>query len=297
MIDDVEDIPEEGTAVEPDEGPVPQDPIDLDGFCWLVAEYGHAIAPLEDILAYAEGEGIPNTIEEILELAVRAEAERRVTLWEGEGVPCVTLDAEEARRMGLRLSHLSERWEPAGAPLPRAHAKDTPNPDGSRTIPLPGYEDGHPGGGYTPGDEHRPGKRWVAADGSMWIDPAQPEPIDVMTREEGVELRDNRMVPVYLVLGLGVPWPQGRTPALVPEATDDGVLLREVCRGCKRPDALRLPYNAYCAICDRSGIDHRLPAVEPALRQGGRKRHDPGGLGGGTGDPSRTKNRGRQRSA
>lgn len=90
-----------------------------------------------------------------------------------------------------------------------------------------------------------------------------------------------------VVLGLGLPWPrpgQDRGP-LAPGAGGRASRRRGVsCESCGslrdvrvRRMAVAIPAGAYCAVCDASGMDHRLPPPRASTRrahggEGGRGR-------------------------
>jgi hypothetical protein len=209
-------------------------PFEIDDLLWLIREMEVSAPSLAQLLEDCELREIPMTGRRLARVVVKAHEEGLVAIWEGEGY--VTLTPLAAERLGVELTIDSQLWIPRGKSY-------------EEKVGL------------------RPGEEWSPRDPTCYADPTLPEPLDVMVDVEmrGALiapghwwLRDGSTLKVGNVVGVGRPWPW----ALL---AGPG----EPCRGC---DGRRLSRVTYCCVCNRSGVDGLLPAVEPALKKDGQVR-------------------------
>ena len=198
----------------------------VDDLLWLISEMPASVSTLDDLLADCADRRIGCTPEALARLVVAGQASGEVEVWH-HGAAYVTLTPLAVERMGLRMSIEGHRFF-----------------RGTREFP----------------DVYRaPAREGERPDLSIYADPTLPEPLDALVASENDHgdligpdtrrLRDGSRVKVRIVLGVGAPWPTA--------LAKDGP-----CRGCGGRD---LPRNAYCAICQRSGVDAQMPPVEFAL--------------------------------
>lgn len=256
----------------------------LDDLLWLIREMEGAISTLDQLLDDCGARQIGCTPADLSRLVAEGQARGLIEVWTSGGEGYVTLTALAADHLGVQLGAASDKWFRRGWVPPEKVSRQ------------PGFVDLDPtqvlSGGYRPGDEHRPGRK-ALMDRSAWIDPTLPEPIDVIVdiEEYGTllgpgqrRLRDGSQVIVNRILGIGHPWPAAFDPIVEVIEGEGFALVRRVCRGCLTDLAApraRLPRNAYCSICDRAGVDGKMPAIERELRQDGRKAYAPADLKGG----------------
>lgn len=247
----------------------------LDDLLWLIEEMeNRAAASLADLLADCEARGIRCTPAILGRLIARGQAEGLVEIWEHEGAGYATLTPLAADRLGVRLSYESDRWFPRGQKIPDTVIREP------WEVELPDVED-FVSGDYRPGDEHRPGRSMI--DPAVYIDPSLPEPIDVIIEDEEYgtligpgqrRLRDGSQVVIHHVHGINARWPEALKDIVQLIEGDGFIIARRLCGGChqdRTAPRARYSRNSYCAICDRSGVDGKFPAIEKDLRQDGPK--------------------------
>lgn len=206
-------------------------PFEVDDLLWLIQEMEGQSAPsLADILDDCDGRRI--VLDEPRLAAVVAEgiAARLVEVW-AEGPGYVTLTPLAAERLDVELKIDSRSWIYRG----KVYQEQV---------------------GVRAGEEYSP------VDPRNYVDPTLPEPLDVLADNESrgallgpseFKLRDGSTLKINQVHGVGKPWPWALLAAP-----------GEPCRGC---DGRRLPRNAYCAVCNASGVDGKLPPIEASLKR------------------------------
>jgi hypothetical protein len=205
-------------------------PFEIDDLLWLIREMEVSAPSHEMLLEDCRLREIPMTERRLARVVADAAESGLVEIW-AEGALYVTLTPLAAERLGVELTIDSQLWIPRGKSY-------------EEKVGL------------------RPGEEWSPRDPTCYADPTLPEPLDVMvdveTRGALIApghwwLRDGTTLKVGNVVGVNQPWPW----ALLKE---DG----EPCRGC---GGGRLSRATYCCVCNRSGVDGLLPAVEPALKK------------------------------
>jgi hypothetical protein len=251
---------------------------DLADLLWLVAEMPRTPSTPDEILDDAAARDIDLAGDRLATLLAEGQAQDLLVLWEHDRSLYATLSPLAMEQLDLQMGVCSDRFYPRRRDFTPQMAADA-HRRAFHQDPQSVF------GAYAPGDEHR--SRYAGIDPAVYIDPTCPEPLDVLVWQEecrGDLLRDGSRVTLHQILGIGLPWPQAFEERLLRIKGQGFALLKKVCQGC---EARKLPRDAYCAICHRSGVDGKFPPIEPELRQQGRKKFAETDVGGGTG-PAKT---------